>query len=279
MVWLQPESLDEALAVLQHDNAIIIAGGTDIYPAHVERPLSGPLVDISQIAELAGIIKKPDHWRIGAGVTWSQLINTPLPPAFDALKQAGREVGSLQIQNRATIIGNICNASPAADGIPPLVVLDADIELASQKAKRTIALKDFITGNRQTQMRSDEVVTAVIVPAHAVKGQSAFSKLGARKHLVISIAMVAARLVSGPDETVSSLAVSVGSCAPTPQRLAALEQQATGCPLNNLPDLPQPIHFAGLSPISDVRASAEYRLVGACETTRRLLTLLVEQVT
>lgn len=279
VTWHQPRQLDQLLELLEANSGQILAGGTDIFPAHVERPLTAPLIDISQIDEMKQVCETETHWRIGAGVSWSKLIATPLPPAFDGLKQAGREVGSLQIQNRATIVGNICNASPAADGIPPLLVLDAKVELTSRTGKREIALKNFITGNRQTQRRPNEVVTALVINKHTATGHSAFHKLGSRKHLVISIAMIAGRLVVAKNGTIDHLALSVGSCAATPQRLDSLEKLALGKSASDLPGLPDLAHFSHLTPINDIRASAEYRQRAACEMTRRLLAQMIAGTT
>ena len=99
---------------------------------------------------------------IGARTTWTDLVRHPLPPAFDALKQAAREVGSVQIQNVASVAGNLCNASPAADGVPPLLALDAEVELRSaRRARACLPLGDFILGNRRTALQAGELVTAI----------------------------------------------------------------------------------------------------------------------
>src|SRR5690606_35270448 len=123
------------------------------------------------------------------------------------------------IQNMASVAGNLCNASPAADGVPGLLVLDAEVELRSASATRTLALGDFILGNRKTALRPDEMVTAIRVPKTSTDGASAFEKLGARRYLVISIAMAAVRVVADDDGRVSSAAIAVGSCSAVAQRL------------------------------------------------------------
>src|SRR5262245_56522956 len=125
-MYVRPRTLDEAVQALATPGVQILAGGTDFYPAHVGRVVSAPVLDITAIDELDGIAETAGEFRIGGRTTWTQLIATPLPRCFDALKAAAREVGSIQIQNRATIAGNLCNASPAADGVPPLLALDAE---------------------------------------------------------------------------------------------------------------------------------------------------------
>jgi len=128
----------------------ILAGGTDVFPSLQDRPLVGRVLDISGIAELRQITQNDDNWSIGAAVSWRDVIRAALPPAFDGLKAAAREVGSWQIQNRATLVGNICNASPAADGVPALLTMDAAVQLQSSRGSRVIPLSSFITGNRKT---------------------------------------------------------------------------------------------------------------------------------
>ena len=139
----------------------ILSGGTDFFPALGDRPVVGPVVDISGVSELKGIAITPDHVRIGGLTTWSEVFSTPLPRCFDALKSAAREIGGVQIQNRGTLAGNLCNASPAADGVPPLLALDVEIELHSSAGTRRLPLADFIVGNRRTLRRPDEILTGV----------------------------------------------------------------------------------------------------------------------
>src|SRR5690606_16713582 len=133
-------------------------------------------------------------WRIGAATTWTQVLRERLPHAFDGLKLAAREVGGVQVQNCGTVGGNLCNASPAADGVPPLLALDAAVELTGQAGSRMLPLADFITGPRRTARGPGELLTAVVVPAAAGAGRSHFAKVGARRYLLISIVMAAANV-------------------------------------------------------------------------------------
>jgi CO/xanthine dehydrogenase FAD-binding subunit len=257
-MFLRPRTLREALEALESPGVRILAGGTDFYPALGERMASDTLLDVTALRELDRIDIKPDFVRIGAGASWTKLIRTALPRSFDALKAAAREVGSVQIQNRATIAGNLCNASPAADGVPPLLALDAEIELLSAKNERRVPLASFIIGNRKTARRPEEMVTAVLVP-RTIEGPSAFLKLGARRYLVISIAMVAAILAADRSGRVTEARIAVGSCSPVARRLTALERALAGIPLSELGGALQSSHLDGLSPINDVRGTAEYR--------------------
>ena len=199
-------------------------------------------------------------------------MRVPLPDCFDAVKAAAREIGSVQIQNRGTVAGNLCNASPAADSVPPLLVLDAEVELRSVAGYRRMPLAQFITGNRTTQKRADEVLTAVLIPRQFENAPSAFLKLGARKYLVISISMVAVVLETNDSGYVSQARVAVGSCSAVARRLPDLERDLVGQPADpQIGSTVGPQHLATLSPIDDVRATAEYRRDASVTLVRRAL--------
>ncbi len=267
MTYYRPTDLTDAFEILAQSGARILAGGTDVFPAETGRELRGEVLDITAISELGGITRTKDGWRIGATATWSDVITAPLPPAFNALQQAAREVGSLQIQNSGTVAGNLCNASPAADGVPPLLVLDAMVEIGSGRGVRHLPLSEFIKGVRNTALEPDEIVTAIHVPQAAINGVSAFQKLGARKYLVISICMVAAR-IKLVDGVISDAAISVGACGPVASRLTALETELVGANISNPSAWHDTIErqiTTVLTPIDDIRADARYRITAATE--------------
>ena len=267
--YAKPTTVDEALALLGEGAWRVLAGGTDFYPAQGAKPFRDNVLDINGLAVLRGIAETDDHFVIGARTTWTDIIRHPLPPAFDALKQAAREVGSPQIQNVASVAGNLCNASPAADGVPGLLVLDAEVELRSATVTRYLPLPEFVLGNRRTALQAGEMVSAIRVPRPATTGTSAFVKLGARRYLVISIAMVAARLVV-ENGTVTEAAIAVGSCSAVARRLAGVEAALLGLPVDHrLADAVQSASITELSPIADVRGSAEYRLDAVREIVAR----------
>ena len=268
--YLRPTSLEEALGALIRPWTVL-AGGTDFYPARVGRAIDDNLLDITAIAALRGISADAEGWRLGATTTWSELIETALPPLFDGLKQAAREVGGRQIQNAGTLAGNLCNASPAADGVPPLLALGAEIELAGRAGTRRLPLAAFITGNRRTVRAPGELLVAIRVPKPARPARSAFLKLGARRYLVISIAMAAATLEI-EDGRVAAARIAVGACSAVAQRLAALEAALVGAALDpGIGDRVDAAHLAPLAPIDDVRASAAYRRDAVVTLLRRLL--------
>jgi CO/xanthine dehydrogenase FAD-binding subunit len=270
-MYLRPGTLTEAVEALAAHGGRVLSGGTDFFPALGDRPLREPVIDISALDELAHVSVTADEVRIGARATWSALIATPLPRAFDALKAAAREVGSIQIQNAGTVAGNLCNAAPAAVGVPPLLPLEAVVELRSSAGERRLPLEAFITGYRATALRPGELVTAINVP-RTIEGRSAFLKLGARRYLVISIAMVAAIVESDRDGRVSQARIAVGACSAVAQRLRALEQDLVGAPIRSgLGVRVKREHLEALTPIGDVRATAEYRRDAALTLVRRAL--------
>ena len=265
-----PDDVEEALALIQSGSVSVIAGGTDFYPAQQRRPVRCDLVDITRIQGLKGIRFRDDGWiRIGAATTWTDIARADLPDCFTALREAAFEVGSVQIQNAGTIGGNICNASPAADGIPPLLILDAEIEIASGSGSRRVPLSEFVTDVRRTVLAPDELLTAVHIPPQPERCGTAFCKLGARRYLVISIVMTAALVVLDSEDRIAEARIAVGSCSAVAQRLAALESHLIG----QRPDavVLEDRHLQPLSPISDVRADAGYRMEAALEQVKRAI--------
>ena len=268
--YLRPRRLEDALTALARPHTVL-AGGTDFYPARVGRAIDEDVLDIGGIALLRGIAADASGWRLGATTTWSELIEADLPPLFDGLKQAAREVGGRQIQNTGTLAGNLCNASPAADGVPCLLALDAEVEIAGPAGNRRLPLRQFITGVRRTALQPGELLVAIHLPRPECHASSAFLKLGARRYLVISIAMAAATLEVADGHIVAAR-IAVGACSPVAERLPALEAALAGAPLDRrLADRVEPPHLAPLSPIDDIRGSAAYRGDVVITLLRRLL--------
>jgi CO/xanthine dehydrogenase FAD-binding subunit len=272
--YLRPAGLSEALAALAARPRVVLAGGTDYYPARVGRPIDDDVLDITGLSSLRTIARAGGAWRIPALATWSDVIAADLPPLFDGLKLAAREVGGVQIQNAGTVCGNLCNASPAADGIPNLLALDARVELASSAGRRELAVAEFVTGNRRTARRPDELVTALLVPEPQRTARSTFLKLGARKYLVISIVMVGV-VIETDGDAIAAARIGVGSCSAAAKRLPALEQRLVGHKLSPaLAEIVQASDLSPLSPIDDVRGTAAYRSDAALTLISRALAAL-----
>ncbi len=283
-LYLRPTELNEALDALAAPairRLEIVAGGTDFYPARVGQPLDDDVLDITALAPLRGIEDHGDHWSIGALTTWTDLIRADLPPWFDGLKKAARAVGGPQIQNAGTLIGNICNASPAADGVPGLLVLDAEINLAAKSGKRKVALANFVTGNRQTARRTNELAVSMSIPTPKQSARSHYLKLGARDSLAISIVMAAATIEPAIEPTggtkaggkVGRARIAVGAASPVARRLTAIEAALAGAPLDGrIADLVEAGAVAkALDPIDDIRGSAAYRLDAATTIIKKML--------
>jgi CO/xanthine dehydrogenase FAD-binding subunit len=280
--YLRPRALEEAVAALAEGRYTVLAGCTDVYPARAARSPLGlapdDILDITALNGLRGIDDAGAAWRLGALTTWSDLLRAPLPPCFAALKQAAREVGGVQIQNAGTLAGNLCNASPAADGVPPLLALDAEVELASRAGRRRLPLDAFILGNRKTARRPDELVTAILVPKASERARSSFLKLGARRYLVISIAMVATTLDFEDDGRIARARVAVGSCAARAHRLPAVEAALTGQRLDRaLAAEAAAAPLDPLTPIDDLRGSAAFRRDAVATLIRRSLDALAPE--
>ena len=268
----QPATVAEALHRLALGTIQPLAGGTDLFPGLVGRTLDTALLDLSRIAALRGIRGASSGWWFGATTTWTDVLRAELPPVFDALKQAAREIGGAQIQNTATLGGNLCNASPAADGTPVWLALDAQVVLQSPRGERRLPLSEFVLGNRRTALAPNELLTGLWVPEHSAAARSVFAKLGGRRYLVISITMLA--LVIDVDDAgrVCDAGAAVGSCAPCAKRLPELEARLIGVARTDLSRIGvTPADLAPLQPIADIRASAAYRLDATATLLQRAL--------
>lgn len=266
-LYLRPDSIDAALASLAERKLTLLAGGTDHFPARATQTPDEDILDLTRLPGLRGMARQADGWFLPCLTTWTDIAEAALPPQFDALRQAARQVGGAQVQNAGTVVGNICNASPAADGMPPLLALGAEVVLASRAGQRVLPLGAFVLGPRRTARRDDELVLGLRIPAAAASARSCFLKLGARAYLVISIAMVAAFAEFAADGRIARARVAVGACSPVAARLPGLEAALVG----QFPATAhvEPEHLQPLSPIDDIRATAAYRRAAALELVRR----------
>ncbi len=275
--YFRPQTLKEALDLKAGQDLQVLAGGTDVYPIRTTREAWGDrttrdVLDISGLLELRAIDKSSGRYRIGCLTTWSDLVKADLPPLFDGLKQAARDVGGMQIQNRGTIVGNICNASPAADGTPCLQAMKARVELTSARGMRTVDLTEFHDGYRSHVCRGDEIVTGLVFDEDDGDLSTGFRKLGSRRYLVISIVMAAGAIRTDAQGRVTMARISVGACSTVATRLTVLEETLKGVPLDqHISDLVDDYQLSSLQPIDDVRASASYRKEAARVVLKDLL--------
>jgi CO/xanthine dehydrogenase FAD-binding subunit len=259
--YLRPTRLEEALDALADGSRLVVAGGTDVYPAYATRPFDRPFVDVTAVAGLRGIERTAaGGWRLGGATTWTDVAErADLPGAFDGLRAAARTIGGRQIQNTGTLAGNLVNASPAADGLPNLLALDAAVELTSAaRGARLVPLASFGTGYRATARAADELLTAIVVPPVDAEARGVFLKLGSRAYLVISIVSVAV-VATVTDGRLSGVGIAVGACSPVPVRLRGLETALSGAEAAAVARIVQADPLDGLEPIDDVRATAAYR--------------------
>jgi CO/xanthine dehydrogenase FAD-binding subunit len=255
-----PRTLDEALRIRsEQPGARPIAGGTDLMvmlnSERGERPEA--LIDLGRVPELRGWRRDGDELVLGAALTYTEAANGELATVLPALAAASRTVGSPQIRNRGTIGGNLGTASPAGDALPPLLVEDARVELASTRGTRTLALGDFLLGPKRNAMDADELVTAVRL--RPSKAPQTFMKIGPRNAMVISICSLAL----SADRERGELRAAFGSAAPVARLVVAPLTDAEG-----FADLV----VSAASPIDDLRGTAAYRRHALGVLTRRALT-------
>ena len=274
---LRPRSLAETIRHLADDPALILtAGCTDL----MVRPLEAlarmdRVLDLLAVPELRGIRdmrETGDGIEIGATTTFTEIRRSPaVHSLFPALADAAGQIGGWQIQNRATLGGNMANASPAGDSLPVLLVLGAVVVAAGPDGPREIPYAEFHTGYRKTALRPGEIVTAVRLPRPPAGAVQVFRKVGTREAQAISKVVVAmvARIEDG---RIADLRLAAGSVAATPVRLRAAEEA-----VRRLPPGPEAADRAGraaaeaVTPIDDVRSSADYRRFALERVVRRMV--------
>jgi CO/xanthine dehydrogenase FAD-binding subunit len=262
-----PGSLPAVLAVLaaQPGQWLPIAGGTDVMVLYGAGKLPArKLISIWNLPELRHIEVLPNELRIGAGCTYTDLLEHPIVSReFPLLTSAARWTGGIANQNRGTIGGNIVNASPAADSLPALQVYDAELVLVSARGERHIPYSSFHTGYRTTNLALDELVRAVVLQRRFSDYVAYTRKIGARNAQAISKVCMAAlgRMSEG---SVSDVRIAVGSVAPVPIRLQKTEKLLTGQPIDAALIAAARTSAAGeIHPIDDIRSTARYRVAVA----------------
>ena len=278
MDFLQPRTWADALeAKAAHPDSVAIAGGTDVMvELNFDRHRPDVLLDLTRVAELAEWSREGAQLRLGAGVSYTRVIDE-LGDVLPGLAMAARTVGSPQIRNRGTVGGNLGAASPAGDSHPPLLAAGAEVEIASVRGVRRLPVTDFYTGVKQNALAPDELIAAIWITPPS--GAEQFSKIGTRNAMVISVA--AFGLALHPDR--QAVGTGIGSAAPTPRQATAAEeflaQALTADGLwesrGTLPDA-MVARFADLvadtaAPIDDVRGTAAYRLHALSVMARRTL--------
>ncbi|MBI5622395.1 MAG: xanthine dehydrogenase family protein subunit M [Elusimicrobia bacterium] len=276
MQVLRPRTADEAVeAFAEHPLALPVAGGTDVMVLWNMGLLNDrPVLDLSAVAGWRGVRKAPGGLRVGALTTHAELRDHPeIRRSFPLLAQACAEVGSVQIQNRGTIGGNIANASPAGDTFPALAVYEAKVHARSRHGVRVIPFLDVFAGVKKTVLNQAELISAVELPFLPAKPhRTVFRKVGTRSAQAISKIVAAGLLWLGKGRAVSELRFALGSMAPTVRRLRAVEARVAGRKLG-----PALVATAvedaarDVFPIDDIRSTAEYRLAVSRNILRSFL--------
>lgn len=276
--YAAPTTIEEAARLVFDGEARVLAGGTDLMIQTRDGGMAyrKRLVNIRRISEMRGISKDGQTVRIGALSTLTDILNNEfLVEMAPVLRQTADQFASGQIRNAATLGGNICNASPAGDSIPALLVLDASVELAfwdgGAVATRTVALNEFFSGPGQTLKGDNELLTAVTFPLPEQRAKAQFIKSGPRPALEISIVSMAFSAVR-EDDTLFHVRIALGSVAPTPLRAVATEAFLEGKTLSaDIIEAAKDVLMGEINPIDDVRATAWYRRHLACVYLGRLL--------
>jgi carbon-monoxide dehydrogenase medium subunit len=280
----RPTKLREALRLLSKykESYKIVAGGTDLMPAARRSTASLPrhthVIDIGSIKELNYITMDDSIVRIGAATKISEIEISPvIRKHIPILADAASQLGSIQIRNLGTIGGNLCNASPAADTAPPLLVLDAKVNLKGINGQRLVPLTEFFTGPGGTILVPGEILTEVQIPITEPTAGSCFIKLGRRNAFTLSIVCVAT-LVKVKDGVFDDVRIALGAVAPTPIRATKAEEYLTGEGVSE-PAIDEGAKVAAseVAPIDDVRASAEYRRDMSYVLTKGAISASVQQ--
>jgi carbon-monoxide dehydrogenase medium subunit len=269
--YARPTSLDEAVALLTDTpSARPLLGGTDLIVGLRKGKLRPPLVvDLKSVPELApGITERDGALRIGAGTVMTQIVSDArVQRWFPALVQSALTVGSIQIRNRATLAGNLCNASPAADTAPPLLVYDARLEVAGPKGARRVPLDDLFAGPGQTTLGPGELVASVELPLPTEPVGSAFGRLTRRRGVDLAIINLACSVTRG-----GVVRFAYGAAGPRPFLVADETGILADTPAD-ADDRERALRelTARAAPISNVRASREYREAMLVVLSRRAL--------
>lgn len=276
--YVAPVSLNQALKILSENKskAKILAGGTDIIPGfHIESRRfidTELLVDIKKIKGINEIKERKDSVEIGACVTFTQLSeNEIIKKYFPLLSKAAESVGSVQIRNRATVVGNFVNNAPCADSVPPLLVYDAKIEVQSLKRKREISLQKFLIKPYTTALKKNEIVTKIIIPKPGSELKGDFYKLGRRRAVAISRISLAV-LMKKKNGLIEEIRIASGAVTPIGTRLYDLEKFAKGKPANSETFKELSIQLGEkVLEITGLRWSSEYKLPVLQQTFYQLL--------
>ncbi|WP_206922472.1 FAD binding domain-containing protein [Alicyclobacillus suci] len=260
MAWYQPQELTEALDMMATREPVIVCGGTDVFVNWLRRKQQfqgRDWLDIHRIQSVREIRRVEDGLLIGAAVNAAEIWQSPICNAIPSLQEAARVVGGWQIQNRASIAGNVANASPAADMMVPLFALGARVVLQSVQGERRIRIEDFVLGPKQTSILKHELITHIHIPETGLFAPQTFLRLDQRGGTDISLVSVA--VVAKVDRQASHVNIVVGAASPKPFSVPMAEEMVHKDAASDVMKRVAALYAAHAAPITDVRASADYR--------------------
>jgi carbon-monoxide dehydrogenase medium subunit len=264
MKYQTPGTSKEAAVLMQGERgqAFVLAGGTDLMVRMKGRFVEPDLlVDIKHISAMQSIKKSATGFRIGAAVSAAEMgENTSLKKTWPGVVESANLIGSDQIQNRCTIAGNLCNASPAADAVPALIAAGAKVNVVGAQRRRTVAVEKIITGPGTTSLRKGEVVEAITLPKRPPKSSDAYLRFTPRSEMDIAVVGAGVSLTLDSKLVIKSARVALGAVAPTPLLVPAAARAIVGTKLNKaaLNALAEACS-AACNPIDDKRGTIEFR--------------------
>ena len=270
-----PETLDEAIALLANDpGAKPLAGGTDlIVQMRSDRIAPSAVVDLKRIGALTGVRRHGDGFAIGAATPCTSLKDdAALVAAWPGVVEAANLIGSVQVRNRATMAGNLCNASPAADSVPALVAAGATCLVAGPGGEREIAVEEIPAGPGKTSLKAGELVVEIRLPGQVPGGADAYLRSIPRTEMDIAVVGAGANIILGPDGTCTSARIAVGAVAPTVMLVEDAGKALVGTKLDEaaLDAMAEAVR-AACRPIDDKRGTAEYRTAMAGVLAKRVI--------
>jgi carbon-monoxide dehydrogenase medium subunit len=280
--YIAPASIKEALNILSKKNGrtTIIAGGTDLIPRMRSQDIKpGKIVDLRSLA-LDYIKVEGDYICLGACVTHDGIVESELLSKYcPALVEAASEIADPPIRNRGTVGGNLVNASPAADLAPPLLIYDASVFLIKKGLERVVPLMEFFIGPGETILADGELLTEIHIPVISSNTAAKYIKLGNRNAMSISVVTTAVRLTMDPKGRISQARIALGAVSSKPIRAEKAEETLKGkLPSSDLFIEVGQIAGSECSPISDIRASAEYRRKMISVLTKRALEIVWNEI-
>ncbi|MCF8008429.1 MAG: xanthine dehydrogenase family protein subunit M [Halanaerobiales bacterium] len=273
--YFRPKSKKELKEILKNNDILtIIAGGTDLLVSNYQKLYKiDKWLDLDLIDEFKEVKIFDDKIEIGSMVTHDRLVRLEkIKELFPILHSAALDLGSPQIRSRGTIGGNIVTSSPAGDLLPPLLVYDAEVVIISDQEERKVDLNTFFTGPKKNVLKEGEILEKIVIPLKKDKSRGVWKKVGKRKALVISSISLALNIVFDKDNIIKKAKMAIGSAAPVPLRIKSAEEILIGQSLDSIDYIKVAKAAAKqISPIDDIRGTAEYRISVAKNITKSAL--------